>query len=130
MKKLPPSNLELQVLAVLWERGPLPAREVLEALPDGKDRAYTTVLSVMQVMEKKGQLRHATQGNRHIYEPTVKKGEIIGPYLRSVVAHVFGGSAANAMQHLLQTTPVSEDEIDEMRALLEQYAPRKSKKQP
>ena len=48
-----PSDLELQVLAVLWRRGPSTAREVMEALPDGKHRAYTTVLSVMQVMEKK-----------------------------------------------------------------------------
>jgi BlaI family transcriptional regulator, penicillinase repressor len=127
MKKAQPSNLEMQVLAVLWERGPLPARQVLEALPDGKERAYTTVLSTMQVMEKKGLLRHETQGNRHIYAPAVKKGEVLGTFLRSLVSNVFGGSAANAMQHLLRTHPVSADEIGEMRALLDQYAPKKAR---
>ena len=56
MKSVKPSDLEMQVLSVLWERGPSTAREVLEAMPDGKKRAYTSVLSVMQVMEKKGLL--------------------------------------------------------------------------
>jgi predicted transcriptional regulator len=121
-KKAQPSNLEMQVLLVLWAKGPLGARQVLEELPDKKERAYTTVLSVMQVMEKKGLLRHETEGNRHIYAPTVKKSEVLGSFLRGVVTNIFGGSAANAMQHLLQDTPVSEDEIKEMRALLDAHA--------
>jgi BlaI family penicillinase repressor len=122
MKKAQPSNLEMQVLAVLWDRGPATARQVLEALPDKKERAYTTVLSVMQVMEKKGLLRHDTEGNRHIYAPTVKQRDVLGSFLRSVVSNIFGGSAANAMQHLLQTTKVSETELAEMRALLDRHA--------
>ena len=51
-----PAEFELQVLGVLWEHGPSTVREVLERLPDGKPRAYTSVLSVMQVMQKKGLL--------------------------------------------------------------------------
>lgn len=125
MKKAQPSNLEMQVLSVLWARGPLGARQVLEELPDKKERAYTTVLSVMQVMEKKGLLRHETEGNRHIYAPRVKKSDVLGSFLRGLVSNVFGGSAANAMQHLLQTTPVSEDEIQEMRALLDAHAKKR-----
>ena len=125
MKKPPPSNLELQILSVLWAQGPLSARQVLAALPDKKERAYTSVLSVMQVMEKKGQLRHETEGNRHIYRPAVKQGEILGTFLKGLVSNIFGGSAANAMQHLLQTTPVGEEEIQAMRALLEAHARNK-----
>jgi predicted transcriptional regulator len=124
-KKAQPSNLEMQVLLVLWARGPLGARQVLEELPDKKERAYTTVLSVMQVMEKKGLLRHETEGNRHIYAPTVKKSEVLGTFLRGMVTNIFGGSAANAMQHLLQDTPVSEEEIQEMRALLNAHAKKR-----
>ena len=121
VKKAQPSNLEMQVLAVLWEHGPATARQVQEMLPDKKERAYTTVLSVMQVMEKKGLLRHEAQGNRHLYTPTVKKGEILGSFLRSVIANLFGGSAANAMQHLLANRKVSAEELQEMRALLNDY---------
>lgn len=111
----------MQVLSVLWAQGPLGARQVLEALPDKKERAYTTVLSVMQVMEKKGLLRHETEGNRHIYAPRVKKSEVLGSFLKGLVSNIFGGSAASAMQHLLQTSPVSEEEIQEMRALLDAH---------
>jgi predicted transcriptional regulator len=121
MKKSQPSSLEMQVLSVLWAQGPLGARQVLEALPDKKERAYTTVLSVMQVMEKKGLLRHETEGNRHIYAPRVKKSEVLGSFLKGLVSNIFGGSAASAMQHLLQTSPVSEEEIREMRALLDAH---------
>ncbi len=123
--KAQPSNLEMQVLSVLWAKGPLGARQVLEELPDKKERAYTTVLSVMQVMEKKGLLRHETEGNRHIYAPTVRKSEVLGTFLRGLVSNVFGGSAASAMQHLLQTTPVSEDEIQEMRDLLDAHSKKR-----
>jgi predicted transcriptional regulator len=125
MKKAQPSNLEMQVLSVLWAKGPLGARQVLEELPDKKERAYTTVLSVMQVMEKKGLLRHETEGNRHIYAPTVRKSEVLGTFLRGLVSNVFGGSAASAMQHLLQTTPVSADEIQEMRDLLDAHSKKR-----
>lgn len=125
LKKTPPSNLEMQVLAVLWAKGPLGAGQVLRELPDKKERAYTTVLSVMQVMEKKGMLRHETEGNRHIYAPVLKKGEVLGSYLRGLVANIFGGSAASAMQHLLQTTPVSEAELKEMRALLDAHTKKR-----
>lgn len=112
----------MQVLSLLWAKGPLGARQVLEELPDKKERAYTTVLSVMQVMEKKGLLRHETEGNRHIYAPKVRKSEVLGSFLRGLVSNVFGGSAASAMQHLLQTAPVSKEEIDEMRALLDAHS--------
>lgn len=125
MKKSQPSNLELQVLSVLWAQGPLGAREVLEALPDKKERAYTTVLSVLQVMEKKRLIRHDTEGNRHIYTPLVKQNEVLGSFLKGLVANLFGGSPASAMQHLLQTTPVSEAELKEMRALLEAHTKKR-----
>ena len=62
MKRPRPSELELQVLSVLWDRGPLPVRAIRELLPDGKDRAYTTVLTLLQILEKKGLVGHTSQG--------------------------------------------------------------------
>lgn len=118
MKNIRPSELELQVLAVLWRQGPATAREVLEALPDGKRRAYTTVLSVLQVMEKKGLLSHSTRGAANVYKPKVNRRQVLGPLLRSLVRNVFGGSPSEAMMHLLQETEVSADEMAEMRKML------------
>jgi predicted transcriptional regulator len=120
MKKPQPSNLELQVLSVLWERGPSSARDVLETMPDGKKRAYTTVLSVMQVMEKKGLLTHTSNGNVHVYRPTVTRRQTLGPLLKGLVTNVFGGSVSSVMQHLLRNANVDEAELAEIRRLLDE----------
>jgi predicted transcriptional regulator len=121
MKPIAPSKLEMQVLSVLWERGPAPVRAVLEAMPDGKTRAYTTVLSVLQVMGKKGLVSHTTQGNTHIYEARVTREQVTGPLLRTLVRDVFGGSAVSALQHLLGQTEVTPEEMSEIKRLLAGY---------
>lgn len=110
----------MQVLSVLWEHGPLPVREALQRLPDGKKRAYTTVLSVMQVMEKKGLLDHRREGATHVYRPLVTRRQICRPLMRDLVRNVFGGSAAAAMQYLLSDAEVSDDELSEIRRLIDQ----------
>jgi BlaI family penicillinase repressor len=120
MRKAKPSDLEMQVLSVLWERGPSTAREVLAAMPDGKKRAYTSILSVMQVMEKKGLLTHTNKGVAYVYEPAVSKRSVLQPFLRRVLNEVFGGRPAAMMQALLSETAVSDTDLAEMRRLLAQ----------
>ena len=120
MKSIKPSDLEMQILSVLWDRGASTAREVLEAMPDGKRRAYTSILSVMQVMEKKGLLKHSNRGVAHVYSPAVSKKKIIRPFMHKVVNEVFGGRPSAMMQALLAETPVSDDEMARIHELLEQ----------
>jgi predicted transcriptional regulator len=121
MKAKEPSRLEMQVLSVLWEKGPATVRAVQEALPDGKTRAYTTVLTVLQVMEKKGLLTHVSQGNTHVYQPTATRRQTIGPVLKSLVRQVFGGSPATAMQHLLAESEVSPEELVKLKQLIAEH---------
>ena len=121
MKRVKPSDLEMQVLSVLWERGSSTAREVLEAMPDGKKRAYTSILSVMQVMEKKGLLTHTNKGVAHVYQPAVSKRDILQPFLRRVLNEVFGGRPTAMMQALLSETSVSDADLAEMRRLLASF---------
>ncbi len=116
-----PSELELQVLAVLWREGGLTAREMSDQMPDGKRRAYTTVLSVLQVMEKKGLVKHRPEGRAHRYSAAVTKRQVLGPMLRQLVANVFGGSPSTAVQHLLAENTVSAEELDEIRALIAEH---------
>ena len=125
MKSPRPSDLELQVLTVLWERGPSSVRAVMEAMPDGKERAYTTVLSVMQVMEKKGLLGHTVQGQANIYHPLVKRQQVLRPLMKELLRNVFGGSPAVALQSLLDSGRVSDAELAEIRQVIQQ-ASRKS----
>jgi len=121
-----PSNLELQVLSVLWDSGPATVREVLANLPDGKERAYTTVLTIMQNMVKKGLLCREPRGNAHVYQPTESKGQTLRPMMRGLLQNVFGGRASSVMQHLLEDSEVSDDELREIRRLID--ARRKSRK--
>ncbi|WP_406700750.1 BlaI/MecI/CopY family transcriptional regulator [Singulisphaera sp. Ch08] len=119
MKSIRPSELELQVLAVLWDRGPLLVREVQEALPDGKDRAYTTVLSVLQVMEKKGLVGHSQQGQSHVYHSLVKRGQVLRPMMRDLLRNVFGGSPARALQSLLDGSKLDAEELAQIRQVIQ-----------
>ena len=121
MKIREPSRLEMQVLSVLWQRGASTVRAVMEVMPDGKARAYTTILSVMQVMEKKGLVSHVAEGNAHVYRPRVSRQEVTGPLLRGLVRQVFGGSAATALQHLLAEERVSRQELDEIKEIIARH---------
>lgn len=115
-----PSNLELQVLSVLWDKGPSTVRDVLAALPDGKERAYTTVLTIMQNMEKKGFLSRSQKGNAHVYEPKESQQKTLGPMMQNLLRNVFGGKVSSVMQHLLEDAEVSDEELKEIRRLIDQ----------
>ena len=121
MKNREPSRLEMQVLSVLWQRGASTVREVMEVMPDGKARAYTTILSVMQGMEKKGLVSHVAEGNAHVYQARVSRQKVTGPLLRGLVRQVFGGSAATALQHLLAEERVSRQELDEIKEIIARH---------
>jgi BlaI family transcriptional regulator, penicillinase repressor len=121
MKNPKPSELELQILSLLWNRGPLTAREVLESLPDGKERAYTSVLSVMQVMARKGLLSRKREGLTDRWRPAVTRRSVMGPYLRQMVSYLFSGRPSAVMQQLLEQKSLDPEEIRTMKELLKQY---------
>lgn len=110
------------MLGVLWDAGPATVREVLERLPDQKERAYTTVLAAMQQMEKKGLLGRAAEmrGRAHVYKPAASRKRTMKPVLRGLVERAFGGRPAVAVQQLLGDSPPGPDEIAEIRGLLDE----------
>ncbi|MEJ2649804.1 MAG: BlaI/MecI/CopY family transcriptional regulator [Sedimentisphaerales bacterium] len=120
MKAVKPSDLEMQILSVLWERGDSTVREVLEAMPDGKKRAYTSILSVMQVMEKKRLLKHSNRGAAHVYKPAVNKKKIIQPFIQKVLNEVFGGKPSAMMQALLTETSIDHDEMAQIKEVIKE----------
>jgi BlaI family transcriptional regulator, penicillinase repressor len=126
MKRPRPSELELHILSVLWERGPLPIRAIREALPDGKDRAYTTVLTLVQILEKKGFVGHTVLGQAHVYRPLVTRRQVLRPLMRELLRNVFGGRPAEAVQCLLDSTQLDEEELAAIRQAI-QSASEKSR---
>lgn len=124
-----PSEFELQILGVLWEHGPLTVRQVMEKLTDGKTRAYTSVLSVMQVMHKKGLIKPLKQreGLAHIYEAKIAREKVAKPLLKGLVTRVFGGRTGDVVQHLLAEGDVDAEEIADLRSLLDDLEKRSGK---
>ena len=119
-----PTELEQQVLAVLWQRGPSTVRDVLATLADGKQRAYTTVLTVLQGMEKKGLVRHKQQGLAHVFVPCQSREEVVQPLLKGWLKTIFGGQPTQVVQSLLDTGQVSPAELETIRELIEQAQQR------
>lgn len=120
-KNIQPSEFELQILGVLWENGPRTVRQVMEHLTDGKKRAYTSVLSVMQVMHKKGLVKtqRKRDGLAHVYEPKVARDAVVSPMLKGLVDRVFGGRTSDVVQNLLDGDGIDQKEIDELRCMLD-----------
>ena len=118
MPKKKPSALELQILGVLWDKEKATAREVLNAMPDNKPRAYTTILSVLQGMQKKGFVKRSTNEVTHIWSARISRESATAPVLHELIQNAFSGSPAMALQQLIQSEKISPDELNELRELL------------
>lgn len=127
MVKPQPSDLELQILGVLWAAGPSSVREVLQSMPDGKTRAYTTILSCLQVMEKKGLVTHRREGQGYIYRPAVQKQRVLGTVVRQLLRNVFGGRPSVALHYFIAETDCTGEEIDQLRRLIDQADQREKR---
>jgi len=125
MAEVRPSELESQVLAVLWERGPSVVRDVQEALPDGKQRAYTTVLTTLQIMEKKGFVAHTRDGLAHVYRPLVSREDVVQPVVQTLVRNLFGGDATKVVQALIDSSDFSDADLKEIRRMINEAAKEK-----
>lgn len=120
-----PSELELQVLSILWEHGPLPVRKVNELLRDGKKRAYTTVLAVLQGMERKKLVDHSREGMANIYRPLVTQKQTVNPVMKDLLKNIFGGDTSAAVQCLLDSSNPDAAELREIRRLINEAAKEK-----
>lgn len=119
-----PAELELKILSVLWEHGPLTVRDVREHLADDKPRAYTTILSTMQVMEKKKLLGHQREGTAHVFHPLVERTSVMKPLMDNLLNTVFGGKPSAMLQCLLDEETVDDAELKEIRRLIREQSQR------
>lgn len=120
-----PSELELKILRVLWARGPGTAREVLDALGDGKPRAYTTVLTTLQIMERKGFVARARAGRADRWRARLREKRATGGLWRRMLDRVFGGRPSVAVQHLLEAERIDEAELAEIERVIRDYKERR-----
>ena len=116
-----PTASELEILRVLWARGPSTVREVHEALSEKKDLGYTTVLKLLQIMTAKGTVRRDEGQRAHVYEACQPSNETKRQLVGDVLQRVFEGSASELMIHALQGRRTSRKELEELRRLLDEY---------
>ncbi|MGE5126323.1 MAG: BlaI/MecI/CopY family transcriptional regulator [Betaproteobacteria bacterium] len=103
---------ELEIMKAVWARGQATVRDVYEDLLAGRKVAYTTVMTMMNVLERKGHLRKRAQGRSFLYRPTRPQSQVVGTMVRDFVRRVFGGSAQPLLVHLVEEHDLSREELD------------------
>lgn len=119
-----PTAGELEVLQVLWDRGPSTVREVLEVLSAERSRAYTSVMSLLNVMTDKGLLIRTPQGRAFLYRPKVNRQRTLKSMVGNLLGRAFAGSAHELVAHLLDQTKPTAEELDAIRRTIEDYQKR------
>ena len=116
-----PTPGELEVLRILWDRGPSTVRQVLEVLNQRRQRHYTSVMSLMNVMADKGLLSHQAQGRAFLYRPEISHQRASGQLLEDLLGRAFEGSARALVARLLDHWRPSPEELEEIRGMIDQY---------
>lgn len=117
-----PTPAELEVLKILWEQGPLPVRGVMEELQSRRRRrAYTTVMSLLNVMTEKGLLRRRRQGRAFVYEARRERESTLSQLAGDLWRRAFEGSASTLVSHVLEAAHPTPDELDAIRKTIEAY---------
>jgi BlaI family transcriptional regulator, penicillinase repressor len=115
-----PTDAELAILRVLWERGPSTVRDVWEQLEGARPVGYTTVLKLMQIMAAKGLVSRDQRRQTHIYSARKNEEQTQRQLLRDLLERAFGGSAQKLVLRALDSKKVSRDELAAIRSFLDQ----------
>ena len=116
-----PTDAELSILRVLWERGPSTVRQVHDVLSANREFAYTTTLKLLQLMTEKGVAVREEDGRVHLYRAAVAQEETQRHLIRDLVDRAFGGSPSRLVMQALAATPASAEELREIRRLLKEH---------
>jgi BlaI family penicillinase repressor len=116
-----PTASELEILRVLWNRGPSTVREVYDSLREKKTLGYTSVLKLLQIMTTKGTVRRNETQRAHVYEACLPAEQTKRQIAGDMLQRVFEGSASELMMHALAGGRTSPEEIKELREMLDAY---------
>lgn len=119
-KRPEPTSAELEVLSILWEKQPLPVKDIHKRLAEKKEVGYTTTLKIMQNMTTKGLLKRELRGKSHFYYATDEKETTRQTLLNKFLDTAFAGSASSLVMQLLGNKKTSPEELEEIRRVIEQ----------
>jgi BlaI family penicillinase repressor len=115
---IPPSEIQHEILRVLWRRGEATVVEVHAELKEQRDLAPTTVATTLSRMEKKGLVRHRTEGRQFVYEASVSEQEVRRAMVRTLTERLFEGDVAALVSHLLDGRDVSPGDLERVKAMI------------
>src|SRR3954469_16926922 len=136
MATVPPTDRELEALKVLWQRGEATVRDLADAMNAGAKQggddqlAYTTVLSLLQVMEQKGLVGHRREGKAYVYVPRAERQSTVRRMARAFLDKVFDGAVDEYLVHALESKRLSAGELDQLEAMLAAARERAAKRKP
>ena len=116
-----PTDAELAILRVLWERGPSTVRQVHEALGEERETGYTTSLKLMQIMAEKGHVTRDESNRTHVYAAKLTRAETQSQLISDLIDRAFGGSAAALVLQALNSDATTPEEIAEIRKLIREF---------
>jgi predicted transcriptional regulator len=119
--RIQPTPSELDILQILWSRGPSTVREIHDVMSESKDLGYTSALKLLQIMTTKGLVTRTEEQRAHVYEAALPAEKTKQQMAADVLQRVFRGSASQLMQHALSGNRSSKKELDEIRQLLDEY---------
>lgn len=119
-----PTELELDILKVLWDESPLPVREVRERLAErsGRSLAHSSVITMLNIMHRKGFLRRKKEGKSFLFAPKEEREQVTGEMTRDLMTRAFDGSAKALVLNLLNSTELDAEELAEVRRLIARKA--------
>ena len=108
---------ELEIMKIVWQLESATVRDVYEAMLKDRKVAYTTVMTMMKILEQKKFLRRSTTDRAYVYRPAQPKAKVIGAMVREFVNRVFNGSAEPLLVHLVDEHNLTPEDLDEIAAL-------------
>jgi BlaI family penicillinase repressor len=120
-KQSTPTDGELEILKVLWSRGPATVRDVLTILNEERPRAYTSVMSLMNIMADKGLVTRQADGKAFVYAAASSRESTLGGMIRRLLGSAFDDSSKLLVAHMLDESKPSKDELDEIRKTIDTY---------
>ncbi len=126
--KIKPTDGELEILNILWEKGASTVRDVHEELEKNKEAGYTTTLKLMQIMHEKKMLARDTSSKTHVYEALITREQTQGQMVQRMIDTVFNGSAMQLVMQALGNHSGNANELEQIKEYLEQMEQRNEKK--
>jgi BlaI family penicillinase repressor len=124
-RKVGLTDQELEIMKVVWRNGTATVRDVYEELLKHRKIAYTTVMTMMGILEQKGRLKKEADEKAYVYRPSEPQGKVVASMVKDFVKRVFDGSAKPLLVHLVESRHISQENLDEINKLLKTRRGRK-----